>query len=496
MGAVLEEDETPRPEIVIGLVAAVGAPLDEVETALAGALNLVGYRTERVRVSAILGTLSGMPELREIEEASTEYERIKKHMGAGTALRRKLGRGDALGVLAIGEIRRHRAEQDSPQTSIAYVLRSLKNPDEVAALRRVYGSHFSVLGVHTSRRSRLSKLNERLSASEGSMKHDRARSRAEELIAIDEREGGDRFGQNEQDTYAMADYFIDASSVSRIEAELERFVRLLFAHPFETPSRLECGMFHAWGAAMRSAALGRQVGAALTTREGDLIAVGMNEVPKAHGGHYWAGDENDAREFRSGKDQNAKAQQVIARQILNSLANAGWLAVDRTTAAKEDLEGLVHAAMHRAEDGANGPLRPRSRALPNSSARCTRSYLRSSLRRGMASACRTPISSPRRFLATTALSTSSTQESGAFSTSSRIRRASRPSCISMRSRPRTLIPTRRHASRSSRTSASRPLDTRCGSLGRRHSGRTMRESCGRGPQHERFRGSSASIPDT
>lgn len=40
----------------------------------------------------------------------------------------------------------------------------------------------------------------------------------------------------------------------------------------------------AFGAALRSAQMGRQVGASLLSDLGDVIAVGTNEVPRAGGG--------------------------------------------------------------------------------------------------------------------------------------------------------------------------------------------------------------------
>ena len=50
-----------------------------------------------------------------------------------------------------------------------------------------------------------------------------------------------------------------------------RFIELYFGYPFFTPTREEFAMFHAQAAALRSAALPRQVGAAITTEEGDVI---------------------------------------------------------------------------------------------------------------------------------------------------------------------------------------------------------------------------------
>jgi len=74
-------------------------------------------------------------------------------------------------------------------------------------------------------------------------------------------------------------------------------------------------MFQAVAAARRSAELGRQVGAAIHTSDGNVIAVGVNEVPKAGGGLYWEGDPNDAREVARGSDTNRQQRRQIAEDI-------------------------------------------------------------------------------------------------------------------------------------------------------------------------------------
>jgi deoxycytidylate deaminase len=78
-------------------------------------------------------------------------------------------------------------------------------------------------------------------------------------------------------------------------------------------------MFQAVAAARRSAELGRQVGAAVCTSEGDVIAVGVNEVPKSGGGLYWEGDPDDAREVTRGSDTNRKQRRQIAEDIARRL---------------------------------------------------------------------------------------------------------------------------------------------------------------------------------
>lgn len=60
----------------------------------------------------------------------------------------------------------------------------------------------------------------------------------------------------------------------------------------------------AYSASLRSAQFGRQVGAAITSQDGDILSVGCNEVPKAGGGQYWERDEGDERDHLKGLDSN------------------------------------------------------------------------------------------------------------------------------------------------------------------------------------------------
>jgi cytidine deaminase len=163
------------------------------------------------------------------------------------------------------------------------------------------------------------------------------RATAEELIAIDEKETGTEYGQNVRDTFPMADVFVSYSGLPELEKTIDRFIDIFFGRPFMTPTREEYGMFHAQAAALRSAALGRQVGAAIATAEGDILAVGVNEVPKAHGGHYWHEDEGDARDFARGQDQNDRVKRVLLRDLLGEMARRKWLA----ESAGRTIESLV-----------------------------------------------------------------------------------------------------------------------------------------------------------
>lgn len=83
-------------------------------------------------------------------------------------------------------------------------------------------------------------------------------------------------------------------------------------------------MFHANSVAMRSADLGRQVGAAITTAGGEIIAMGCNDVPRAGGGLYWSDDEPDMRDFQLGFDSAAKFRNKIVAELATKLLKENW----------------------------------------------------------------------------------------------------------------------------------------------------------------------------
>jgi len=69
-------------------------------------------------------------------------------MNAGDKFRKETDRDNALALLALDNVRRFRKKQDSDSARIprqAYLFRSLKRPEEVSALRRVYGSNLVVI---------------------------------------------------------------------------------------------------------------------------------------------------------------------------------------------------------------------------------------------------------------------------------------------------------------------------------------------------------------
>jgi deoxycytidylate deaminase len=320
------------PELVFGLVGAIGTDLAQVSEALRQQLIRVGYAAHEIRVSALLHSLDRYNHLSTATSGS-EYDRIKSHMMAGSELRRLAQKGDILALMAVAQIRQIRRqygdvkEAERPRTPLqrtAYIIRSIKHPSEIDTLRDIYGRAFFVVSAYSPRSKRVSTLAGLIAESKGDPDHSSFRGNAEELIRIDEEEENAPLGQDVRDSFPQGDVFVDARGRERLNQSLGRFVDAVFGNPFVTPTPDEFGMFHANSAALRSADLSRQVGAAIATHNGEIAALGCNDVPRAGGGQYWSGDEPDARDFQLGFDSSARFRHKITTELTAKLLGAGW----------------------------------------------------------------------------------------------------------------------------------------------------------------------------
>jgi deoxycytidylate deaminase len=338
-------ERTPRPEVVIGLVGAVGTDLYLVADAIAAIVRGYGYRVEEtISLSKLLNDV-----VRSEPLPKTPLETyIDSRMTAGNNLRRDLHHGGALAQFSIAEIvRRRRAIQleeglpaDRPPEAVAYILRSLKHQDEVDTLRGIYRERFLSISAHSPREERIKHLATEIADSHGSTDRHDWDAKATELAQRDEAEEEDPFGQDVRGTFPKANFFIDASHPTPVREQLQRCLDAWFGHPFISPTPDEFAMFHARAAAVRSADLSRQVGAAIAMQR-DVVAVGCNEVPAYGGGAYWPEHEDDARDFMLGVDANARIRTAAIEEVRNALVNGGWLRRDRRNRPPEEFAAAL-----------------------------------------------------------------------------------------------------------------------------------------------------------
>jgi deoxycytidylate deaminase len=328
---VPEQQDTPYPdELVFAFVYAVGTQSDPIVEFLVDELEQWGYRCEPIRISDFFPPYVNRLKL-PIELRDDPYdERVRTRMDAGNQICDKAKQLDFLALLTVFEINRRRnaAVGDEPRTKVAYIINSLKRPEEVALLRQTYGPGFFLIGVYAPEQERLMYLQTQKAVQE---------ERARALLRDDQSEKAvSDYGQNTRDTYALADVFIQQDQ-NIYKQQLSRFIDLIFANPFITPELDEHSMFLAYTAALRSGDLSRQVGAAICTAAGDIVALGCNDVPKFGGGLYWPGDD-DQRDHVRGSDSNEKRRDEIIRDVKGLIRNDSETTLN---AAREILQNSI-----------------------------------------------------------------------------------------------------------------------------------------------------------
>jgi len=341
-----------HPEVVIGLVGPVGTDLRVVMRCVTAEFAAVGYQVQEIRLSAMLHSFSEHDHLNQL--GMDEARRIDAHMDAADSLRQRTACADIMALLSVARIRKERrdlAERRASTAPIVYILNSLKHPEEVETLRKIYGNLFFAISVYAPRAERVSRLAERIAQSKSEPNADDHRSDAERLVQKDANAARSGAGQNVRDAFPKSDFFLRWGTEGAMRAEVQRLVELLFGHPFHTPRRDEHAMFLAQAAALRSADLSRQVGAAILSESGSIIGIGCNEVPRVGGGIVWAGEGNDFRDFVVGYDASARKKREIVREIFSSLRGAKWLS---ESLDQRSLDELVDDAL---ENGDNPPLR-------------------------------------------------------------------------------------------------------------------------------------------
>jgi deoxycytidylate deaminase len=376
----------PRPEIVIGIVAAVGTDTAKVSKLIVKSLKDVGYVGREVCVSQLPRFLPNQDFMANVELKTTPYdEYVNSHMDMGNALRFHYDRGDAMAVLSIIEIREQRiiantphgtdpnelnkkdeqAYAKKPLANTAFIIRQLKHDKEVELLRKVYGDSFLLISAYSPRDIRKQVLASKIATSRHKQAGLKFEREALQLIERDEEEttdttkfpGADRaellkrrkLGQQVRETFWRGDAYIDAQSELTIERDLVRIIQIWFSHPFKTPTRDEFLMFLARAAAYRSSSMGRQVGASIGTSDGSVIATGTNEVPKANGGQYWEGDDNDGRDHIRGADSAETMKLDLLNDLVGRLEAEGWTPPQ----GEEDFEKRVERLLY----GESPPLK-------------------------------------------------------------------------------------------------------------------------------------------
>lgn len=326
----------PSNEFVIATVSAVGTDQELFLSVLNDCLLQYRYVSQLIKVSSVLTTLD-----LGVIDTSNEYARIRTSMDVGNLVREKAGNGEVLALYAISKIIYERSQK--PEDRRCFIIHSLKNPDEIELLRRVYGLNVLVVGLYSAEFHRREYLRQK------SM----TKQQTDELLQADQSEESD-LGQQTRKTYQLADVFVDINKTrNQLFNDIERLLDLEFGHPYTTPSKDEYGMFMAFAASLRSSDLSRQVGASIMKETGELVALGCNDVPSPEGGLYWPGSL-DKRDFKKECDSNHVRRDFIIdsiatkiREIATSVKDDAITQILRNSAIADITEygRAVHAEM-------------------------------------------------------------------------------------------------------------------------------------------------------
>lgn len=251
-------------ELVIGIVHTVGTVSSEIIECMIDSLNKFHYKSEIIKVSKeILSPFASVP-----PNFTDEHERISFFMDKGNEIRKKTG-DDAIlmkGVCAFIYGKYRLGRNEGPQLRKAYIIDSIKHPDEVEFLRRTYGDGFHLVGISDDYARRKSYLMDRKNLSE---------QQAIDILNRDDNEK-EKNGQHTRDAYQQAD-------------------------------------------------LSRQIGV-VVTKDDEILAEGVNDCPKAFGGLYWSLfkegkfiDVQEGRDYTLGYDSNKIEQQKMIDSILTEL---------------------------------------------------------------------------------------------------------------------------------------------------------------------------------
>ncbi|MFZ2991103.1 MAG: hypothetical protein WA086_24140, partial [Ideonella sp.] len=295
-------NEHASKELIFAVVGPVGSGTTSVALKLSqlAATSLNTQRVIHIKASEVIAQSINPTDLKD----KGPLERASLLQDAGDSLRKD--DEPAIGALLVAEIKAQRAKFDEADKTPnagdvsllhadkrreqhrVYILDSLKHPAEVELLRAVYREAFCLVGVVCEEGVRESRLSTG-KCQDSSLKEIRA------LMKRDE-DAEQSWGQKVSKTFHMSDFFVDNTPDRMVNDKenpawvvpdkLGRLLDVLIGEKIVRPLPSETGMFHAYGAQLRSACLSRQVGAALTDSNGNVIATGTNEVPKAGGGVY------------------------------------------------------------------------------------------------------------------------------------------------------------------------------------------------------------------
>lgn len=313
--------ETHTAELIIGLCGPIGTDIHFISDRVSHLIEeQYGYKAIPIRLSKFIKEFTKSIDFEKIKDKNEYYHKL---IESGNKLREKHG-SSILAELAINEIAVNREttkdedqEKDFKSKRVCYVIDSIKNQEEFDLLRLIYRDIFYFVGVFSSL-----EIREKFLEDQGLKK--------DQVYKLFDRDSGEElnFGQKVSDTFIQSDFFlrIDKSTSQTIDTKLSRFLNIVFKTEVITPSYQETAMYLATAASGNSACLSRQVGASITDKNGEVLSVGWNDVPKSGGGVYQFSEQdslgqNDHRcmNLKGGLCFNDEEKKLIREILVDEL---------------------------------------------------------------------------------------------------------------------------------------------------------------------------------
>lgn len=304
-GDIVERVEGRRSdEIVVAFCGAVGCNLTDVIRNISNEFEGYGYVVEHIKISDIIRQHFHENPIPSDYSADNlnDLKGIRRYsvlQGLGNHLRDKHGTR-VLAALAMSRIAAHRniithnGKIKAPKT--VYIIDQLKHHHEVELFRLVYEDLFYLVGVFSPQSVRFSHLTkiEQIPGPDALALIERDRNEA----SVTDGKSLPH-GQKLEKTIQLSDYFIcnGQDNSSNLAEPAQRFLGLVHGKNGITPTKDEAGMYAAYSASLKSACLSRQVGAAIANKDGNIISIGWNDVPRSGGGLYTSDSSNDQRCF-------------------------------------------------------------------------------------------------------------------------------------------------------------------------------------------------------
>lgn len=366
------------PELFFGFVAPIGAEITETLRSFRNFFAGHGYNVIEIKVTEIFPAFAAyFPPETPLEKKPLKM-RYETHIDYGNQLRMKFG-DDTLAVSSVGRIVRRRVRLKSSDedkfSKTVFLIHQFKRKEEIDLLRSIYGRLFFQVSIYSRRGARVDYLSRKFAESQNSASAQHFRADAEALIQRDENEVEIAHGQRVGKIFHDADVIISLDdSQFNPDQQVTRFCQLLFWSNSLSPTRAEYGMFVAKAAALRTLDLSRQVGAAIFSETGEIIALGSNEVPKAHGGTYWPYETFDDREFRRGYDSNDKRKRELLSELLGIIdekCDVSELLSQKRIRDSQFMDALEYGRIVHAEMSAISDAARTGRSTKNAVLYCT-----------------------------------------------------------------------------------------------------------------------------